>query len=433
MAFRFAYYLKINMSETANDDALKSALKRTVKLMDFPNGHYFILDQQGRVILDQSGQLSVGKIVTDVKDIHDKTYIEEMITRTKAVKNAHVSYTLHNNQETIAYVRYFDAFNWIIGAAINVEQCSKNRYKQMILDKSSAYAKVDQHFFIYPKEELFDQTKFIGNHHITKKQYEQLQARSFLFDITGEKITYIREYVDFIVGSSMMLPPTPKEQTSIATLDTQAIIILITILLFGLLLVTLTLVLVLRRHNEKITLETQKQIIVLEEELHALNQPDVEPTTGLLLSKRLHEIFAYENESRQRVGYDLSFMALSIDQFSAFEKEHGIEEAQKMRQQVLSLIQTRIRVSDTFVYIDDNFFIILLKNAPLDEARKMAENLRTLINDFDFTTYGHITCSFGVTTLHQEDAGELNAFMIKTKEALKVAQEGEGNRIIIKH
>lgn len=75
-------------------------------------------------------------------------------------------------------------------------------------------------------------------------------------------------------------------------------------------------------------------------------------------------------------------------------------------------------------------FVVLLYDAELDEAVKLAEELRKVIENEPFETVGHITSSIGVTDVTLNDTPP--EIFERVDEALYEAKAGGRNRVVVK-
>ena len=75
-------------------------------------------------------------------------------------------------------------------------------------------------------------------------------------------------------------------------------------------------------------------------------------------------------------------------------------------------------------------FVVLLYDAELDEAVKLAEELRKVIENEPFETVGHITSSIGVTDVTLNDTP--TEIFERVDEALYEAKAGGRNRVVVK-
>ena len=153
-----------------------------------------------------------------------------------------------------------------------------------------------------------------------------------------------------------------------------------------------------------------------------------DPLTGI--PNRLHFTMVYKhaiNMSR-RGEKPLSLLFFDIDHFKNVNDHYGHLIGDKILQQITSLVRQRIRKSDLVARWGGEEFILLLPDSELDEAIKVAEMLRKVIDKEYFEGVGNITCSFGVAMLEEnEDAEHL---LNRADELLYKAKTSGRNKVV---
>jgi diguanylate cyclase (GGDEF)-like protein/PAS domain S-box-containing protein len=77
-------------------------------------------------------------------------------------------------------------------------------------------------------------------------------------------------------------------------------------------------------------------------------------------------------------------MYLDLDQFKVVNDTCGHQAGDRLLKQVTSVVQTRIRTTDTLARLGGDEFGVLLTDCTLETASRIAENLRQAIRDFRF-------------------------------------------------
>jgi diguanylate cyclase (GGDEF)-like protein/PAS domain S-box-containing protein len=77
-------------------------------------------------------------------------------------------------------------------------------------------------------------------------------------------------------------------------------------------------------------------------------------------------------------------MYLDLDQFKVVNDTCGHQAGDRLLKQITSVLQTRIRTTDTLARLGGDEFGVLLQDCTLDMAGRIAENLRQAIRDFRF-------------------------------------------------
>jgi len=78
------------------------------------------------------------------------------------------------------------------------------------------------------------------------------------------------------------------------------------------------------------------------------------------------------------------FMYLDLDQFKVVNDTCGHQAGDRLLKQITSVLQTRVRTSDTLARLGGDEFGVLLQDCTLEMAGRIAENLRQAIRDFRF-------------------------------------------------
>lgn len=150
-----------------------------------------------------------------------------------------------------------------------------------------------------------------------------------------------------------------------------------------------------------------------------------DPLTGL--ANRANFIAVLQNSIRfaKRTHTPLSIIFFDIDHFKAINDNFGHDMGDEILIEVSNLVTSRIRESDLFARWGGEEFAIILPQTTLDDAMDLAENLRSTIEGYSFA-HGKLTCSFGVTRLHEEDT---DALLMKRVDTMlySAKQHGRNN------
>ena len=107
--------------------------------------------------------------------------------------------------------------------------------------------------------------------------------------------------------------------------------------------------------------------------------------TGLInrreFEKRLTDVL---QGVRTDVAASHVLMYLDLDQFKVVNDTCGHQAGDRLLKQITSVLQTRIRTTDTLARLGGDEFGVLLQDCTLETAGRIAENLRQAIRDFRF-------------------------------------------------
>ena len=93
------------------------------------------------------------------------------------------------------------------------------------------------------------------------------------------------------------------------------------------------------------------------------------------------------------------------------------------------LIKNSIRKLDSLSRWGGEEFIVLCPQTELDEASKLGEKLRLLIEEYQFTTAKSVTSSFGVTNFMEDDNTE--TVLKRLDNALYKAKDQGRNCVVV--
>ncbi len=135
-----------------------------------------------------------------------------------------------------------------------------------------------------------------------------------------------------------------------------------------------------------------------------------DPLTGVgnrrALDEKLNEVCA----AQTRVTVPSSLIILDIDNFKEFNDEFGHAAGDQILVRLTEIIDLRIRVTDSLYRIGGEEFVVVLEGQDKEKARRLAEQLRTLVEANELAPSGSVTISLGVAELA---AGESPAQWLK--------------------
>ncbi len=131
----------------------------------------------------------------------------------------------------------------------------------------------------------------------------------------------------------------------------------------------------------------------------------------------------------EAVGHVL--MYLDLDQFKVVNDTCGHEAGDRLLKQVTSVVQTRIRTTDTLARLGGDEFGVLLQDCTLDTAQRIAEGLRQAIRDFRFVWQDRVMkvgVSIGLAEINGK-ADTLATVMSAADVACYSAKDSGRNRV----
>ena len=132
----------------------------------------------------------------------------------------------------------------------------------------------------------------------------------------------------------------------------------------------------------------------MEEELRCLS------VTDCLTNSYNRRFFIHkleeEIERTRRTGSGFSLVMLDIDRFKSINDRFGHNAGDLVLKSMAEMIKNRIRKIDTLARWGGEEFVLLLPDTPVENAARLAEELRESLSRMDIQGVGRVTASFGV-------------------------------------
>ncbi len=155
-------------------------------------------------------------------------------------------------------------------------------------------------------------------------------------------------------------------------------------------------------HASRYSLENNyKYIVVLEDisELERVAQTDY--LTQLYTRHKVHEMLKLHFDQFQRYGQVFSIIMLDIDNFKQINDSFGHQVGDSVLKEIASIIQSKTRSTDTVGRWGGEEFLIICPNSDMDETYKLAESLRSTIENYHVEQVGKNTASLGIHSIQQ--------------------------------
>jgi diguanylate cyclase (GGDEF)-like protein len=164
--------------------------------------------------------------------------------------------------------------------------------------------------------------------------------------------------------------------------------------------------------------------IALRKTLSSLAQHD--GLTGLLNHRSFHELLdGYIDDSRS-TAEPVALLLIDLDHFKAINDSYGHLVGDEVLKNVARAIVASIRAGDAAARVGGEEFCILLPGAKPDDARAVAERLRTSIESV--TEPAHVTTSIGLSS-GSTDATTTRSLLDRADGALYEAKRTGRNRV----
>ena len=125
----------------------------------------------------------------------------------------------------------------------------------------------------------------------------------------------------------------------------------------------------------------------------------VDPLTGLANRRGGGEDIAAEISRARRQNTALSCVLLDIDHFKDVNDTFGHQAGDHVLREISSLLRRTVRAYDILIRWGGEEFLVILPGVELEQARKLAERIRSAVEGLPLAGIGGVTVSGGVAAL----------------------------------
>jgi len=195
----------------------------------------------------------------------------------------------------------------------------------------------------------------------------------------------------------------------------------------------------LRAENQKLKNELKSyhaEVVSLKEELsNAKKEASIDFLTGLVNRRRFERALEDAIKDKKRRGYPSSLIFVDIDNFKKINDYYGHITGDIVLKELAKVFRFYLRANTTIARLGGEEFAILLPGVEIGDAIKVAERLRKIIENREIKipvdTNGekkiHITASFGVTEIKEDDT--LENLLIRADKAMYKAKKSGKNKV----
>lgn len=151
--------------------------------------------------------------------------------------------------------------------------------------------------------------------------------------------------------------------------------------------------------------------------------------TNLYNRVKLDEVFKYELNQSKRYAYDFAVIIIDIDKFKLVNDTYGHQTGDEVLKKFSYLLKTNIRAADTVGRWGGEEFLILCPKTNASNAKKIAEKLRKIFEEYKHDKVGVKTASFGVTAYQEGDTKE--KMINRADMALYEAKNTGRNKVVV--
>lgn len=129
----------------------------------------------------------------------------------------------------------------------------------------------------------------------------------------------------------------------------------------------------------------------------------------------------------QRYGESFTLIMFDIDRFKSFNDSFGHQVGDLILKATVDMVKGRIRRTDTLARWGGEEFIILLPNTKLEDAVKLAEELRQKLMQLKVGNDDSLTASFGVVEYQEGDTADS---IVKRADAMMYRAKNDGRNCV---
>mgnify|MGYP000888472365 CR=1 FL=1 len=149
--------------------------------------------------------------------------------------------------------------------------------------------------------------------------------------------------------------------------------------------------------------------------------------TGAWNRRRLEECVHNEMDRLERYQQPLSLLLIDIDYFKRINDQHGHAAGDQVLQALSSLLQLRLRGTDSLARWGGEEFIVLCPNSRRSAAAALAERLRRQVAAATFPVVGRLTVSIGAAECKRGESWQ--EWFERADQALYRAKESGRNQV----
>lgn len=155
-----------------------------------------------------------------------------------------------------------------------------------------------------------------------------------------------------------------------------------------------------------------------------------DPLTKLYNRAHFDEVINFIVQHQRKADVDFVLVIVDVDHFKSINDTYGHQVGDEALVSIAKTLKNSLRENDLIARWGGEEFVIMLKNATLDEAKTIIEKVRNNVEKNKINEYLSATASFGITKyIIGEDAKET---FKRVDEALYDAKNSGRNRAVVK-
>ena len=180
-------------------------------------------------------------------------------------------------------------------------------------------------------------------------------------------------------------------------------------------------------NNELVSYTAIRQDITDKKRLEEISITD--PLTNVYNRLYLDKSYAYEVQRAKRYNNSFSIILVDIDHFKEINDTYGHNVGDNVLKEIAAILKENIRQTDKLGRWGGEEFLIICPQTNYENARIIAENLRTIFCNHKFSSIENLTCSFDVS-MYDINAKHDETF-IKADKALYIAKNEGRNKVVV--
>ncbi|HEX5709962.1 MAG TPA: GGDEF domain-containing protein, partial [Sulfuricurvum sp.] len=158
-------------------------------------------------------------------------------------------------------------------------------------------------------------------------------------------------------------------------------------------------------------------------------EAETDSLTGLMNRHRLNKELEMALSLVQNQKKRISFIIIDIDNFKRINDTYGHIVGDYALVTLSKICKDKMRATDIVARWGGEEFMIVLYNTDTEQAFKIIDALRETIAKSPFDHFDHLTCSFGLTQMREEDS--IETLTKRADGALYHAKETGKNKVVI--
>lgn len=183
--------------------------------------------------------------------------------------------------------------------------------------------------------------------------------------------------------------------------------------------------------------EIVKSLPFIEENLEKLRELGLrDELTGLMNRRYLSEISKNLIKIAKRDNQSVAFLMMDIDHFKSVNDTYGHDAGDLILKDFATILLSNVREVDSVIRLGgEEFLVVLLNVKNIENALKIANQIRNHVGKFDFVIQDNIilhkTVSIGLTLFPDHETEDINILIGKADEALYEAKNSGRDKVVV--